>query len=535
MVKSIFQVIGLMVSFAFVGVYTTEAKVKLPVLVSDGMVLQQQQSIKVWGWADPQEEVTVTFLKKKYKTTTSAGGNWEIILPPQKAGGPHLMTINDIQLKDILVGDVWLCSGQSNMELPIARVMDMFADEVNKYTNPQIRQIRIPLDYNFHEPQEDVKQTAWKALEPGNVMNFSALAYFFAKEWYTKHKVPVGLINSAVGGSPVEAWISEEGLKPFPKYLNEREFYKSDEYIADIRQRENKGNQLWHEVLYRTDAGLNEPVKWYAPQYNDAHWKEADLFDTSWNNNGLNPVNGSFWFRKHFNIPANLAGKESTLRLGCIVDADSVFVNGTFVGTTGYQYPPRIYKIPAGLLHEGNNQITIRLISYGGYPHFVKEKPYKLVFKESELSLEGNWKHKIGTEMPPSAGQTFFQYKPVGLYNSMIAPLKNYVVKGAIWYQGESNTNRYNEYTALLSAMINDWRSIFNLPELPFVVVELALFGQPDGWDNFRAAQQKVTEQVPHTGFAPAKDLGEWNDIHPLNKKDVGIRVANEMEKLINK
>ncbi|NDV81935.1 sialate O-acetylesterase [Bacteroides sp. 51] len=510
-----------------------EAKVKLPALISDGMVLQREQNIRVWGSADAGESVTVNFLKKKYTTQADAAGNWQVALPPTKAGGPYTMTINELEIKNILIGDVYLCSGQSNMELPIYRVTDMFRAEVEAYTNPMIRHIKVPLSYNFHGPQADINPADWKELNPTDAMQFSALAYFFAKAMYEKNKIPVGLINSAVGGSPVEAWISKEGLKSFSKYLNESELYQSDELIASIRNTERLQSKRWNEVLYKNDAGLHESTKWFEAGYNDSDWQRVDLFDTSWNNNGVSPVNGSHWFRKDIEIPGNQAGKAAVLRLGCIVDADSVYVNGTFVGTVSYQYPPRIYKLPEGLLKAGKNTVTVRLISYGGRPHFVPEKPYKIVFDQSEISLEGEWKYRLGAQMPQGPGQTFFQYKPAGLYNAMIAPLQNYAIKGAIWYQGESNADRYNEYYDLLTAMIADCRALLNA-SFPIVIVELAEFGRPDGWDTFRGVQKKVAEDTPGAAFAPAKDLGEWNDIHPLNKKDAGIRVALEMEKLIN-
>jgi sialate O-acetylesterase len=511
-----------------------EAKVKLPALISDGMVLQREQQVSVWGFADPGEPVTVSFLKRKYTVQADAGGNWKVTLPPTRAGGPHTMTVNDVEIRNILVGDVYLCSGQSNMELPVSRVTDMFGTEVSVYSNPMIRHIKAPLRYDFHRPQKDIGAAGWKELNPEDAMEFSALAYFFAQEMYEKNRIPVGLVNSAVGGSPVEAWISEEGLKPFPKYLSEMAYYQSDALIAAVRSTDNLQRERWNEILHRADAGLHDPVPWYDPACDDADWETVDLTDTSWNNNGLSPVNGSHWFRKDIEIPAAQAGKAATLRMGCIVNADSVYVNGTFVGTVSYQYPPRIYPLPEGLLRAGKNTVTVRLISYGGYPHFVPGKPYKIILGDSEVSLEGRWKYKPGAAMPALSGGTTFHYKPVGLYNAMIAPLRGFGFKGAIWYQGEANTGRYNEYYDLLTAMIADWRAKLDAPALPFVIVELAEYGKPDGWDAFRQVQRRVAQETPHAALAPAKDLGEWNDVHPLDKKGVGIRVAAEMDKLIN-
>ena len=532
-----------------------DAKVKLPALISDGMVLQREQPIKVWGTADAGENVQVKFLKNAtptgvkggklkvaYTVTADANGRWTLTLPAMKPGGPYILQVNDIELKDILVGDVWLCSGQSNMELPVSRVTDMFRDEIAAYENTNIRQLKVPNIFNFHAPQADLPDyVAWKPLTQENVMNFSALAYFFAKAMYEKNSIPIGLINSSWGGTPVEAWISEEGLKEFPKYINDKRQYEDDAYLKSIKQTEGLNFYRWNTSLYRGDAGLHETTPWYAANYNDKDWQTVDLFSTDWGTNGLNPINGSHWFRKEVEVPQEWNGKEATLRLGCIVDADSVYVNGTFVGTVSYQYPPRIYTIPAGVLKAGKNTVTIRLISNNGYPHFVKEKPYKIICGNEEVSLQGEWKYRLGASMPPAPGMMFFCYKPVCLYNAMIAPLQNYGIRGVLWYQGESNVDRRNEYAALLTAMIADWRSTFDKPELPFYIVELADFlskddvGGRQAWAEMRKEQAKVAETNRNTRLIRNSDLGEWNDIHPLDKKTLGQRAAESALETDNK
>lgn len=531
------------------------AKVKLPALISNGMVLQREQPIKVWGTADAGESVQVKFLKSAtptgvkgdklkaaYTVTTDANGKWTLTLPAMKPGGPYILQVNDIELKDILVGDVWLCSGQSNMELPVSRVTDMFRDEISAYENTNIRQLKVPNIFNFHAPQADLPDyVAWKPLTQENVMNFSALAYFFAKAMHEKNSIPVGLINSSWGGTPVEAWISEEGLKEFPKYINDKRQYEDDAYLKSIKQTEGLNFYRWNTSLYRGDAGLHEATPWYAANYNDKGWKTVDLFSTAWGTNGLNPINGSHWFRKEVEVPQEWNGKEATLRLGCIIDADSVYVNGTFVGTISYQYPPRIYTIPAGVLKAGKNTVTIRLISNNGYPHFVKEKPYKIICGNEEVSLQGEWKYRLGASMPPAPGMMFFCYKPVCLYNAMIAPLQNYGIRGVLWYQGESNVGRRNEYAALLTVLIADWRSTFDNPELPFYIVELADFLSKDdisgrqAWAEMRKEQAKVAETNRNTRLIRNSDLGEWNDIHPLDKKTLGQRAAESALETDNK
>lgn len=531
---------------------TIEAKVKLPVLISDGMVWQRNQPIKVWGTADAGETVNLNFekkaqpsavkggkLKKSFNVTADHQGKWCIELPALQPGGPYVMHINETEVKNILVGDVWLCSGQSNMELPVRRVTDKFADEIASYTNGQIRHITIPKEYNFHAPQEDISATGWKELNQDNVMNFSALAYFFAKDMYEKTGIPVGLVNASWGGTPVEAWISEKGLKEFPQYINDKRQYEDDAYCRHIKEVEGESFQRWALSLYRGDIGLHESTPWFSKEYNDDSWETVNMFDDKWGNNGLNPIGGSHWFRQDIELSDLQPDTEATLRLGCIVDADSVYVNGVFVGNTTYQYPPRIYTLPAGVLKAGKNNITVRLISNGGQPSFVQEKPYKIIYQSNssegkkEINLSASWKYRLGAPMPSAPAMTFFCYKPICLYNAMIAPLKNYTVKGAVWYQGESNVSRRNEYAALLRTMITDWRETFGKADLPFYIVELADFLSKDdtngrkAWAEMRKEQAKVAETMSNTWLIKNSDLGEWNDIHPLDKKTLGKRVAD--------
>lgn len=527
--------LGVAVLLCFCTALQTDAKVKLPALISDGMVLQREQPVKIWGTADAGESVSVTFMKKKYAATADNNGHWSVTLPSMKAGGPYLMRINDIKLNDILIGDVWLCSGQSNMELPVSRVTDMFATEINEYSNERIRQIIIPKVYNFHAPQETLSATSWKPMTQENVMNFSALAYFFAKEMYEKTKVPVGIINSSWGGTPIEAWISEEGLKEFPIYINDKRLYEDDAYCAHIKKLEGESFYRWNLSLYRSDAGLHEKTPWYASNYDDSNWQTVNMLSLTWGNDGLNPIAGSHWLRQNVEIPQTWNNKEVTLRLGCIIDADSVYVNGTFAGTTGYQYPPRIYRIPAGILKPGVNNITVRIISNGGQPEFVQEKPYKLICDDESINLKEEWKYRLGTPMPSAPNMMFFCYKPVCLYNTMIAPLQHYTLRGTVWYQGESNVSRRNEYATLLTAMMADWRRTFSQPELPFYIVELADYLSKEdisgrkAWAEMRLEQAKAAQTTPNAFLIRNNDLGEWNDIHPLDKKTLGRRVANKV------
>ena len=523
-------------------IFASEAAVRLPSVITDGMVIQRNEPVKIWGWADSGEEVTVSWKKEKVTATADESGRWIVTLSPSKAGGPYTMTIGDITINDILVGDVFLCSGQSNMELPVARVMDMFAEEVLSYENTQIRQLQIPQTFDFNTLQDDVPSTSWKPLTQENVMSFSALAYFYAKELYAATGVPVGIVHSSWGGTPVEAWTSEEALKDkFPQFINAKRIYEDDGYRDRIKQLEGEDFYRWNTAIDNGDPGLNGPVKWYAAELDDTDWQTVDMFAHTWGNDGLNPIGGSHWLRKDVTVPSEWEGKEAIIRMGCIVDADSVYVNGHFVGNTTYQYPPRIYKIPAGILKAGTNNVTVRVVSNGGQPSFVPEKPYKIICGTKEISLEGKWKYRQGAPMPQAPSMMFFFYKPVCLYNAMISPLRNMKFQGVLWYQGESNVERRNEYAALLNGMIKDWRRTFNDLDLPFYIVELAEFLHKDddegrqAWAEMREEQAKAAKISGHAVLIKNEDLGEWNDIHPLNKKTLGARVAKAALKDIRK
>lgn len=517
----------------------TEAKVKLPAVLSDGVVLQREQPIKIWGTADKNENVTVVFNKEKYQTMADADGKWLVELPSMMAGGPFEMSVNNIHVKDILIGDVWLCSGQSNMELTVARVVDMFREEIEHYENPMIHYAKTPLGNNSYAPQNDVSEMKWKPLTKESAPTYSALAYFFAKEMYELTKIPVGIINSSWGGSAVEAWLSEEALQAFPRILRERDLFNSDEYRELCNRAGGMMFRSWDNALYNGDAGLHSPILWNRPELDDSDWQTVDMFSREWSKKNGYPVSGSHWFRQEVTLTPEQAEKDAVLRMGCMVDADSVFVNGEFVGNITYQYPPRIYKVPASVLKPGENLVTVRLISYGGAASFVEDKPYCLAWNTDTVRLSREWKYRLGCEMPSRINSVSFQNVPTGMYNSMISPLRNLSFKGALWYQGETNTGRPNEYEALLSAMIADWREKLADDDLPFVVVQLANFMQThtqpveSNWAALREAQRQVSLNVLHTALAVAIDLGEWNDIHPLNKKELARRISLSVQKMV--
>jgi sialate O-acetylesterase len=514
--------------------------VKLPRLVSDGMVLQREAKVNVWGWADSGEEVKVEFNNRTYQTTTGKDRKWEVHLSDLKAGGPYRMEIigkNHITLDDILVGDVWVCSGQSNMELSMERVKPVYADEIAHSANPNIRQLIVPDRYNFKEPQDDLPDGEWETASPKTILRFTAVGYFFAKELYEKYKVPIGLINTSLGGSPVEAWMSEEALKEFPHHLATAIKFRKDLLIQQIIKSDKDRINAWYNLLKSRDKGIAPgETPWFDPSYDASEWPTMKL-PSFWDEQGLGTVNGVVWFRKEIEIPEAMIGKPAKLLMGTIVDCDSTYINGQFVGTISYLYPPRRYEVDPTVLKPGKNVIVVRVINTSGRGGFIEDKPYQLSAGGTTIDLTGKWQYQLGATMEPLESEIFIRWKPLGLYNAMIAPLINYAIKGVIWYQGESNTSNALEYERTFPALIKDWRKKWNEGDFPFLFVQLANFMEPQDqpsesqWAELREAQLKSL-RIANAGMAVIIDIGEWNDIHPLNKKDVGKRLALAAKKV---
>jgi sialate O-acetylesterase len=508
--------------------------VRLPRLVSDGMVLQRGDSVRIWGWADADEKVTINFNGKTYSDIAGKDGKWAIKLNSLKAGGPYNMEINGsnhMTLKNILIGEVWVCSGQSNMDLPMSRLEDRYADVIANSDNPAIRRFFVSKSYDFNKPREDLQSGSWESANPENILRFTATGYFFAKALYEKYKVPIGLIHSSVGGSPAEAWMSEDALKEFPAHLETAEKFKDAAYIKQIEDKDKAVSDAWYSLLRQKDKGLAEgQTPWFDTTYDASGWATMNV-PGYWADGRLGNVNGVVWFRKEIDVPPTMTGKPARLLLGRVVDSDRTYVNGKFVGSVSYQYPPRKYDVPGDLLQEGKNIIVVRVVNNIGRGGFIPDKPYQLTAAGQTIDLKGPWQYKLGATMEPLQPKTFIEWQPLGLYNGMIAPLLNYTIKGVIWYQGESNTGRPLEYQKLFPALIADWRQKWNQGDFAFLYVQLANFmeakDQPSesNWAELRQAQLK-TLAVPNTGMAVAIDIGEWNDIHPLNKEDVGKRLA---------
>jgi sialate O-acetylesterase len=509
----------LLLALLFYVIQSSSAKVRLPQLISDKMVLQRDTELNIWGWADRGEKVTVRFQGKYYDAEPDETGKWMVVLPPQKAGGPFIIEVNEIIIRDVLIGDVWLCSGQSNQETPITRLVNRFP-EINVSNNHYIRHYKAPSQSSPETVNEKTAGDAqWHSGIASEVMNWTALAFFFAQEAYAYNKIPVGMLVSSKGGTAIESWISQEYLKEFPQLLIDRVALDSLKIIE-----KDKGAGMWHLM-----------------DYDDSNWKTMNV-PGKWRNQGIN-MRGVVWHRKDFELPASMERKHAKLYLGTLVDTDSVFVNGHFVGFTSYTYPPRNYDIPAGILRQGKNNITVKLTSNSGNGEFVADKIYKIVGDGVEVDLTGVWKYNLGKDFGKER-----QYRDrlknlntagSDLYNGMIYPVGNYKVKGVIWYQGESNAGRPHEYKMLMKSLIANWRELWKMPDMPFLLVQLPNFmeksEQPSesGWAAIREAQSKTAMETPGVAMAVTYDIGEWNDIHPLNKKDMAHRLVLGARKLV--
>jgi len=544
--KVLFRILFIVIAcnvFAFSE--NTYADIKLPKLISDGMILQRDKPLKIWGWANPGEKVTVNFIKKKYNSVTGSDGKWQVILKPIPAGGPYNMTIsgiNKLEIADILLGDVWLCSGQSNMEMGMGDVSEKYEKEISQNQNTQIRQFLIPKSLNDAiKIHDDLNNGKWTTATGANVNRFSAAAYFFALSIHQKEHVAIGIINSSWGGTPIESWISAGGYKTFPEIAKQVERLSDTAYINRMTRNNAENSRLQGPRTDRKfDDGLTDAPKWYESAYVPLGWKDI-MVPGFWAGQGLNNFSGVVWYRKEINVSASAANQAAKLYFGRINDNDEVYINGQLAGRTGGQYANRMYPLKAGILVPGENIIVARL-SNNSSPQggFVPDKPYYITAGADTIQLSGKWQYRVGQAFPPQKpGLEGYSAanQPTVLYNTMVAPIANYAIKGALWYQGESNVTRAKEYERLLPELISNWRSTWQDAKLPFIIAQLPNYQEvsylpgESGWAELREAQRK-TLSIPNTGLTVLIDLGEWGDIHPRNKKDVGERLALTAERL---
>ena len=508
-------------------------------IFSDHMVLQRDIPVPVWGEATPGENVSVFFNGQEFKTLSNQDGQWDVKLPPLPAGGPFEMNIvsksGNIKYTDIMMGDVWLCSGQSNMEWVVAN-SDNSEIEIKKGNHSGIRHFKVPLSASAY-PDRKLAGGKWEAASPETVGHFTAVGYFFAREIQNSENIPIGLLNSSWGGSRIEPWIQAEDLglgspEEVAANLEAKRVAEKAEFIAELKEKLS--------TIPEEDLGMkNEDALWAKNDFDDSSWQIMEL-PTLWEDAGWERADGVFWFRKTIRLPRAVTTSDATLSLGAIDDNDQTWVNGHLVGSTNAYNENRVYKVPSKYLKEGSNTITIRVDDTGGGGGIYGD-PNLMFFETNKVTtrLNGDWKYKVGMIQMNTAIQGANQ-QPTLLYNKMIHPIIRFPIKGVLWYQGESNAGNpvdAQTYSEHFKNLITSWRKLWNIGDFPFLYVQLANFmaakdlPAPSNWALLRASQSNALE-LPKTGQVVIIDIGEANDIHPRNKQDVGKRLALAAQKI---
>jgi len=509
------------------------AEISLPSFYTSNMVLQRGKGINLHGWAKPGEKIKVSLAGKTASTTTNASGQWQMTLSALQAGGPYNLEFtgkNKIVLNDVLIGDVWFCSGQSNMGWKLGWLQKEKASNA-QFSNPNIRMISIPETISAVK-ETNTKPTAWKVFSPENALQFSAVAAHFGHLLQPEINVPLGLIVSAWGGTDIEAWMTADALGALDKYTASLQQLSKIGDAVTFDKRTKLAAQLWDDTASRFDPGVRE--KWYVAA-DDNSWQTAQLPITL-NDLGIKEQ-GNVWFRKSFTLAAPDTVAGLIVSLGSVgTDAD-VYFNGyklaKSINLSGKYY----YTVPPSTLVVGDNKMVIKVLRRWGIGGF-RGKPEQMfaVSAARTISLAGEWKYKTGYLAPNPAQMSGPNYFPTSLFNGMVHPLTSMPVKGVIWYQGENNTNRSAEYAWNLQTMIKDWRRYWQDAHLPFLVVQLPNYNEDDPakkyWKEMRAAQQEAT-RLPAVGVVVTYDIGDSADVHPVNKYDVGKRLSLLARKMV--
>lgn len=561
---------------------------KLSSLLSDGMVLQRNQRNLIWGKSIENIDGNLTVRNSSdgstlnYVFKTDEDGNFDVSIDEFSAGGPYSIYIkckdDEATINDVYFGDVFLLTGQSNMELPVRRTLDLTEEYCKKIDNNLIRHFEVPKEVDFDGPVDDIYAGAWKVANQENLYSFSALGFFFAEIVNEKQNVPVGLIQTACGGIQIEALIEEKRLLNAGRILREEALKrgetkenncicgknhsckfcyeevitndKSKEYREKCEFEDTKENYDFYNKINNEDIGLKNYFFKLNSLYSENEEVKKVLVPKRWESKDksleLEFVRGSVWLLKRFNVPEEYIGKSAKLYMGTIIDADDIYINGIKVGHTDYRYPPRRYEVKEGILQK-ENTIVVRVIVSQRNGGFVPEMPYYLKLEENCLvPLDGEYEYKIGINLNESFDEnpvnlndsTFFLYRPCGMYNKMIYPLRKLKLKGMAFYQGESNAMYYKDYELLMKEMIAGIRECFNDKDLKVCYVQLPYFGQEDNdrgsdlWDQLRLVQAKC-QDIEGTAMVYTYDLGFTYELHPQNKKDVAKRLYDKFSKLI--
>jgi len=515
-----------------------QAKLSLSKIYSNHMVIQRNQPIVVWGWADNNAAIKILFNNNEYSTNAGSNGNWKIVLPQMKEGGPLEMTISTstekIVLKDILIGDVWVCSGQSNMEM-VVNSSNNAEQELKMATDNKIRHFKVP-NSSAEKPEDDLAGGEWVVNSPQTVGDFTAAGYFFARELRKSVDVPIGLLNTSWGGSRIEAWMSSE-------VLDMVEQQKVVDGITRKAEEEYQKQLVRFKAIFpdatTTDKGfLDNNALWADPNLNESDWKNISV-PILWEDAGYAGLDGIAWYRTTFNLTSDDASKGAELGLGKIDDSDIAWINGIKVGGLYQAYnTPRIYKVDPQVLKEGKNVLSVRVEDTGGGGGIYGDASLLyLKIGEKNILPQNDWKFKIDAVKKTELG---INHTPSLLFNKMIYPILNFPIKGALWYQGESNTDDEEDatkYRELFASMIKDWRTLWGVGDFPFIFVQLANYkqfiDQPSEslWAILRESQSEALK-LPNTAQAVIIDIGDANDIHPRNKQDVGLRLSLAARKI---
>lgn len=516
------------------------ASLKLPNILGDHMVLQQNSFAKIWGWAGPEQvvKVTTSWNNKTYRVVGDQEGSWEVSVATGKAGGPYSVTIEaDITrvLEDILLGEVWICSGQSNMEWPLRRA-ETAAEEIPLADFPEIRLFTVE-KHIATRPNKDLNGS-WELCKPESAVNFSAVAYFFGKSLHQELDVPVGLVNTSWGGTPSESWTSRETLGTFGYFDKKLEdlYGSTDEDLEKARREQLRiETTIKNQQDFENHDNIGFKEGWMNADFDDSQWKEM-ICPAEWSSQeDIGMLEGVVWMRRWLTLPFQWKGKALTLELGPVDEMDITYINGLEVGTSRViadWNTPRVYQIPASVISDGQLLLSIRIVNTSAKGGLIGKPEQLKIYpsgnsEEKPVMLGGSWKYKIAYTFP-EVTQVFNSHTPSVLYNGMLYPMKKMAIKGAIWYQGESNQTRAMQYRTIFPGMIEDWRASWNQGAFPFYFVQIAPYnyGGEETSAELREAQFLTLSKIKNTGMAVTMDIGNPNDIHPTNKRDVGKRLA---------
>lgn len=543
----VFRACAVTAVLTFFGFLSCAAQSPDPLLspiFQDHIVVQRNAPVRVWGTAVPGETITVALAGKAASAEVDREGKWTAQLPARASGGPYRLiarsTGGSVQIvTDVMIGDVYLCSGQSNMELSVDRTLNAPA-EIQGAANERIRMMEVP-HRSSPEPRMTLPSPVdWEVAGPETVSDWSATCYYFARAVQQEVNAPLGLVHSSWGGSKISAWMSAEALSSVGGYAEPLSLLRM--YTNDHRAAQRAFGEQW-ETWWREATGEATGAEPWQPNVG-AQWPMAPdrLGDwKTWGKPELQGFNGMVWFRTTVDLTAAQAKQGAVLSLGVIDEVDQTWINGHVVGNTFGWDTERTYSIPADLLQEGENVVVVNVLNtYGSGGILGDPNQRALITGSGDRLLLDTWHYQEVTANLGSPPRT--PWESIGglstLHNGMVAPLRNYGLRGAVWYQGESDTGKPDKYQDLLDALMAQWRAQFGA-DLPVLVVQLANYGRPptapaeSGWAELREAQRLATQDDPHAGLAVTIDIGTPYDVHPPNKQEVGRRLARAARHIV--